>query len=65
MVDKIFYFCDSLIVAIGKLTHIRYNEVNVILFCIIWPLLTIILVLIIITQGIKIKRLKKDLKDKC
>ncbi len=64
MVNKIFDYCISLLIEIGKLTHLSYKEVNVLIFCIIWPLFTLVLLLIIIKQSIKIKNLKKHIIEK-
>ncbi len=64
MVNKIFDYCVSLLIEIGKLTHLTYKEVNVLIFCIIWPLFTLLLLLIIIKQANKIKKLQKYLIEK-
>jgi hypothetical protein len=41
VIDFIFDACVNLLLLIGYLTGLSYNAVNVLIFCVIWPLLTI------------------------
>lgn len=41
--NTIFDACVDLLLFIANITGLSYEEVNVIIFCIIWPLLTIYL----------------------
>jgi len=42
-IDETFNFCVRLLYDIGAILGISYEEVNVWLFCIIWPLLSLVL----------------------
>jgi hypothetical protein len=43
MWDQVFRICVDTMSFLGNLTGLSYNEINVILFCLIWPLHTIYL----------------------
>ena len=57
MTDKIFNWCVDILVHFAELLGITYNEINVYIFVIIIPLIFLIMLVIIITQQIKIKNL--------
>lgn len=59
MVDLVFDWCVNILIEWAKILGISYNEINVYIFCIIWPLFTIVLVLIILYQWIVILKLKR------
>lgn len=48
MIDRIFYLCVHLLQWLAKKLNMTYNEVNVWIFCIIWPIITIILFILAI-----------------
>jgi hypothetical protein len=41
--EKLFYLCVDLLYYIASITGLTYEEVNVIIFCFIWPALTVYL----------------------
>ena len=41
MWDQIFGICVDIMSFLGDLTGLTYNEINVLVFCILWPLHTI------------------------
>ncbi len=43
LIDKIFLFCVAFLLWVGEKFGLTYNEINVIIFVIIWPIITIIL----------------------
>lgn len=43
LIDFVFDACVNLLLFIGWLTGLSYNAVNVIIFCVIWPVLTLCL----------------------
>jgi len=45
MWDNVFNICVDILVFLGDITELTYNEINVLVFCIIWPLYTIYLLL--------------------
>ncbi len=59
--DEIFNLCVDFLVWLARLTGMTYNEINVVIFVIIWPLFSIIMFIIIIIQHKKIIKLKKQI----
>ena len=53
-IDIIFNFCVRLLYDIGYFLGITYEEINVWLFVVIWPLLTLIMFAEIIRLRLKI-----------
>ncbi|MDV6236543.1 hypothetical protein CH379_012985 [Leptospira ellisii] len=43
-VDRIFDWCVDVLIYWAKVFGITYNEINVYIFCVIWPIVTIGLV---------------------
>jgi hypothetical protein len=62
LVDIIFDLCVFLIYW-AKILGISYNEINVYIFCIIWPIFTIFLIGLILFQWKVILKLKSKQKD--
>ena len=62
LIDIIFDWCVEILIYWAKVFGISYNEINVYIFCIIWPILTLFLIGIIIYQQLKILKLKGKLK---
>lgn len=58
--DAIFDWCVKILVYFAGVLGITYKEINVWVFVIIWPILTLALVSIIIRQQIRIRRLEKE-----
>ena len=54
-IDETFNFCVKLLYEIGGILGITYEEINVWLFCIIWPLLTLIMFGEILRLRLKLK----------
>lgn len=50
MMDQIFDWCVNMLVYWANIFGITYKEINVWVFVIIWPILTIVLVAVIIRQ---------------
>ena len=46
MIDKIFYLCVRLLKWLSEKLNMTYNEVNVWIFCVIWPIITIISIIL-------------------
>lgn len=57
--DAIFDWCVDVLVYWANVFGITYKEINVWVFVIIWPILTILLVAIIIRQGQKVRQHSK------
>ena len=57
MMDQIFDWCVRVLVYWAGMLDIPYKEINVWVFVIIWPILTVILVGIIVMQQKRIRQL--------
>jgi hypothetical protein len=60
MMDQIFDWCVNVLVYWANIFGITYKEINVWVFVIIWPILTLALIGIIVWQQTIIRRLKKE-----
>jgi hypothetical protein len=56
-IDMVFNWCVDLLSAAASRLGISYNEINVWVFCVVWPLLTIALVGAVIAQRRRIRSL--------
>jgi hypothetical protein len=59
MMDQIFDWCVNVLVYWAGIFGITYKEINVWVFVIIWPILTLVLVAVIIWQWRRIRQLSK------
>ena len=41
-IDQLFSLCVNFLLLVGKRVRMSYNEINIWIFCIIWPILTLI-----------------------
>ena len=60
MVEAIFDACVSLLVFLANQLGMTYKAINVLIFVVIWPALTLLLIAIVILQQLKIRRLRRD-----
>jgi hypothetical protein len=58
--NQIFDWCVNMLIYWANVFGITYKEINVWVFVIIWPLLTILLIGIIVMQYRTIRRLSKE-----
>ncbi len=59
MISEIFDACVQLLIAMAEVLGTTYKAINVWIFVVIWPLLTIGLLLIIFLQRRKIRKLQQ------
>ncbi len=59
MMDQIFDWCVNVLVYWAGILGMTYKEINVWVFVIVWPLVTLILVGIVIQQYRTIRKLSK------
>ena len=59
MIDRIFDLCVVFLVWLSQVTGTTYKQINVIVFCILWPIFTVALVLVVVVQQVKIARLRR------
>ena len=57
MMDQIFDWCVNVLVYWAGIFGITYEEINVWIFVIIWPILTVVFISLIIIQQRKIRLL--------
>ena len=60
LVDTLFQACVDLLNRGGAMTGLTYREINIVVFCVLWPLLTLALVWTVIRQ----RRTIRELRDK-
>lgn len=41
MIDRLFYGCVDLLQQLARRTGLTYEQLNVLVFCLLWPALTI------------------------
>lgn len=58
MINNIFYWCVKLLQQMARKTYMSYEEINVLIFCIIEPILFLVMLLVIIRQNIELKKLR-------
>ena len=63
MMDQIFDWCVNVLVYWAGMLGITYKEINVWVFVIIWPILTILLIAIIAMQQNKLRQLSKERQE--
>lgn len=62
-VDAIFDWCVILLVDLASLAGVTYEEVNIWIFLVIWPLVTLTLIIWIAVLTMKCRKLKRELVD--
>ncbi len=60
MMDQIFDWCVNVLIYWANIFGITYKEINVWVFVIIWPILTLVLIGILAAQHRKIQQLMKN-----
>jgi len=58
MIDAIYTYCTDFVINLANLLGLSYYEVNLLLFCIIYPLILLSLILVYFVQKRRLKRLK-------
>jgi hypothetical protein len=61
MIDIIFSGCVRLLENLAGFLGMTYTEINVWIFVIIWPLLTLGMAIVLFVQQIRIRRLSQNL----
>ena len=64
MINYIFDLCVRILLALGDFFGMGYKAINVWIFVIIWPILTLFLIVMVFVQRRKIKELKSKLSRK-
>ena len=62
--ETIFDLCVRILVILADLFGTTYKAINVWIFVIIWPILTLILIILLIVQHRVIQQLRTELSQK-
>jgi hypothetical protein len=62
-VDTIFDWCVILLADLAKLAGVTYEEINIWIFLVIWPLVTLMLIVWNAALSLKYRKLKLSLGD--
>ena len=57
-VDAIFDFCVLVLLFLANLFGMTYKAVNVWIFVVVWPVLTLALIAVVVWQRLEIRRLQ-------
>ncbi len=58
MTNRIFNLCVDLLVWLARLLGMSYESVNVWVFCVIWPIFTLMLIAIVVWQYFIIRKMR-------
>jgi len=64
VIDACFDLCVEILLWLADLFGMSYYTINIWILCIIWPVATMVLVILVIRQGFRIRKLKQELKQK-
>ena len=56
--DKLYVYCTDFIINLANLLGLSYYEINTFLFCFIYPVITLLFLIIYVLQKRKLNRLK-------
>jgi len=60
VIDIVFAWCVQILVWLAQVLGTSYEAVNVWIFVVIWPLFTVALVLLVVTQWFRIRTLLRE-----
>ena len=60
IVEGLFDLCVRFLFWLADLFGVSYQAINIWIFCVLWPILTIALIALVIVQHRKIRRLKRE-----
>jgi hypothetical protein len=60
LIDACFDLCVDILMWLADLFGVSYNTINIWIFCILWPLLTLGLILVVLRQHRVIQKLRRD-----
>ena len=58
IIIDLYVYCTDFTINLANLLLISYYDVNAMIFCVLWPAITIMLTSIYIIQKIRLRRLK-------
>lgn len=60
--DQIFNACVLMLLDLAELTGLSYKQINVVIFCFLWPIFTLCLVLTVLRQRDEIRKLRANVE---
>jgi len=60
-IDTLFDLCVQILLLLARIFGISYNEINIWIFCVIWPIVTLLLLGVVVWQWIRIRELRRKL----
>ncbi|MGB1247244.1 MAG: hypothetical protein ACPG4Z_00055 [Chitinophagales bacterium] len=55
----IYMYCTDFVINLANMLGLSYYEINAMIFCVIWPLLTLILLIVFVYLFVKTKNINK------
>jgi hypothetical protein len=62
IIDFLFDLCVDILLWLADLFGVSYNTINIWIFCVIWPIITVVLIAVVIRQHLRIRHLKLKLE---
>lgn len=62
LVNLLYVYCTDFIISLANLLYLSYYEVNTLFFCIVYPLVLVLLLVVFFWQKSRLKRLKTESK---
>ena len=59
VIDGLFRLCVEFLLWLANMIGVSYNTINIWIFCILWPLVTVALIAAVIWQRMTIRRLTR------
>ncbi|MDY0019761.1 MAG: hypothetical protein RBT47_07155 [Anaerolineae bacterium] len=63
MMDRVFDLCVRLLLFLAPRLGMTYKEINVWIFVIVWPIITLVLIATLVVQQIRIRRLRREMEE--
>ncbi len=63
MMDRVFDLCVRLLLFLAPRLGMTYKEINVWIFVIVWPIITLVLIVTLVVQQFRIRRLRREIEE--
>lgn len=63
MMDRVFDLCVRLLLFLAPRLGMTYKEINVWIFVIVWPIITLVLIVTLVVQQLRIRRLRREIEE--
>lgn len=60
IVNYLYAYCTDFVINLANITGLSYYEINALVFCVIYPLLTMGLPILFVIQKTRLKKLKAN-----